>query len=112
MASTRPKDPNGFPPWFVNIFQTLPQRLGCDVYLGTFQSGNAYGAEDLQRLVRQYRRSLRKFPLHPHARIERDHKIVCSIQRGEFTGIYTVTIRAEVRKPDPVTEDLQKWLRG
>jgi RNase P protein component len=104
MASGSLRDPNAFPAWFTKVFGELRNKPRAEI--GLFLPTDRGKALDRQRLSRQYRASLKKFPLHPHGQIEDEFRIVAEISHRD--GMLVVELVAKAKKSQ-TTEALESW---
>ena len=110
MASSRPKNPDSFPPEFLALYSRIPEKEseGKSIVIGRYFDITL--ARDRQRLVRQYNASLRKYPFHEDAWIEDAYEIRAELTQTE--GVYIVSIVAKCRKNNEVLEGLLKWYKS
>lgn len=108
MASGALRSPTSFPSWFTAAFQALPTKPRVEI--GRFWGVERVRALDRQRLVRQYRASLRRFVAHPHGDIERRFRIVAEIKKDEYGTL--VVEMAAYPKQSPMMEALESWQKS
>jgi hypothetical protein len=107
MASEKPKVLSAYPVWFAQIFGGLVLGVPKEIGLYPPTPEGRRGVLNQQRLVRQYRASLRKYPTHPHAELERQYKIVAEVRKLP-TGWSTVNLIAHP-KQSPTEEVMASW---